>query len=107
MSLIEKFLDARDIANLIPAALLAKLKNSHILFLGYDPRDWNMRVILRRIWQERRLTKESWAVQSNPDELNQRFWMKRDVDMIDMGLEDYIAALSERGQALPPAGGAP
>ena len=39
----------------------------------------------------------------NPDELDREFWMKRDVHIIDMCLEDYVAALSERVQALPPA----
>jgi len=34
----------------------------------------------------------------------QQSWMKRDVEILDVRLEDYIAALSEQVQALPPAG---
>lgn len=97
------YLTQAEPASLIPVPLPAKLRNSKLLFLGYGLRDWNLRVIMRRIWQGRRLEKKSWAVQLNPDELDREFWMKRDVHIIDMCLEDYVAALSEWVQALPPA----
>jgi hypothetical protein len=100
------YLTRTNVPNLLPVKLAAKLRRSHILFLGYGLRDWNLRVILHRIWEERKLTWKSWAIQLNPDELDRKFWMQRDVDIIKVYLKDYIAALSERVQALPPAGGA-
>jgi len=39
-----------DLSNLIPVTVAARLRKSHFLFLGYDVRDWNLRVILRRLW---------------------------------------------------------
>jgi hypothetical protein len=85
--------------------IAAKLRRSHFLFLGYSLRDWNLRVILHRIWGEQKLSWKSWAVQLNPDTLDREFWRKRDVDILDVRLEDYIAALSERLQALAAIGG--
>jgi len=46
------YLTRTDIASLIPVPLAAKLKKSHLLFLDYGLRDWNLRVILHRIWGE-------------------------------------------------------
>lgn len=100
------YLTRTDISNLIPATLVAKLRRSHFLFLGYSLRDWNLRVILHRIWGQQKLTYKSWAIQLEPQELDQQFWMKRDVEILDVRLDDYVAALSERVGALPHAGGA-
>ena len=57
---------------------------------------------LHRIWGEQKLTYKSWAIQLKPDELEQKFWMKRDVEILNVSLEEYIAALSTRVQALSP-----
>jgi hypothetical protein len=94
------YLTRTDIANLLPVMLAAKLRRSHFLFLGYSLSDWNLRVILHRIWGAQQLTYKSWAIQLKPDELDQKFWMKRDVEILKVSLEDYIAALSVRVQAL-------
>jgi hypothetical protein len=99
------YLTRTDISNLVPVTLAAKLRKSHFLFLGYSLRDWNLRVILHRIWGQQKLTYKSWAIQCNPQSLDQEFWRKRDVDILDVRLEDYVAALSERVQALPRVGG--
>jgi len=94
------YLTRTDISNLIPVKLAEKLRNSSYLFLGYSLRDWNLRVILRRIWGEQQLTYQSWAVQLAPTTLDQKFWGTRGVEIIDQTLEDYIAALSVRIQKL-------
>lgn len=99
------YLTRTDISSLVPVTLAAKLRKSHFLFLGYSLRDWNLRVILHRIWGEARFTYKSWAIQLSPQPLDQEFWRKRDVDIIDIRLEDYIADLSQRLQVLPPGGG--
>jgi hypothetical protein len=99
------YLTRTDISNLIPATLAAKLRRSQFLFLGYSLRDWNLRVILHRIWGEQKLSYKSWAVQLNPDRLDREFWRKRDVDILDARLEDYVSALRECIGALPGPGG--
>lgn len=101
------YLTRTDISNLIPVMLAAKLRKSHFLFLGYSLRDWNLRVILHRIWGEQKLNYKSWAIQLKPQTLDQEFWRKRDVDILDVRLEDYVAALSQRFTALPRWGSGP
>jgi SIR2-like protein len=99
------YLTHTNLANLVPVTIAAKLRKSHFLFLGYSLRDWNLRVILHRIWGEQKLTYKSWAIQLNPYPLDQEFWRKRDVDILDVRLEDYVAALLENLNALPSVGG--
>jgi hypothetical protein len=87
------FLSQTSIANVIPVMLNAHLQNSHFLFLGYSLQDWNLRVILRRIWGEQRLEYRSWAIQRNPDPLELEFWPKRNVDIYDVDLAEYVRVL--------------
>jgi hypothetical protein len=89
------YLTNTDIANLVPVTLAAKLRRSHFLFLGYSMRDWNLRVILHRIWGEQKLKYKSWAVQLAPDEIDREFWELRGVDILDVPLEAYVDALEE------------
>ncbi len=90
------YLTRTDISNLLPVTLAAKLRKSHFLFLGYSLRDWNLRVILHRIWGDQKLTYKSWSVQGKLEPMDQEFWRKREVEVINVPLEDYVAALDER-----------
>ena len=90
------YLTRTELANLVPVTLAAKLRRSHFLFLGYGLRDWNMRVILHRIAGEQKLTYKSWAIQRHPTDLDQKFWDRRDVDILDTDLDHYISELQER-----------
>jgi hypothetical protein len=97
------YLTRTELANLVPVTLAAKLRKSHFLFLGYGLRDWNMRVILHRIAGEQKLTYKSWAIQRDPTDLDQRFWDRRDVDILDVDLDGYITQLQDRMTQLPNA----
>jgi SIR2-like domain len=94
------YLTRTDVANLLPITLAAKLRQSHILFLGYSLRDWNLRAIFHRIWQERRRSCASWAIQRAPEQLEVRFWQKRGVEILDFALDRYVAELSRNTRAL-------
>jgi hypothetical protein len=98
------YLARTDVSSLLPVTLAAKLKKSNFLFLGYSLRDWNLRVILQRIWGEQKLSYKSWAVLVRTQALEQEFWRKRDVEILNLRLEDYIAALAQRIQSLPAVG---
>jgi hypothetical protein len=98
------YLTRTDISNLLPVTLVAKLRKSHFLFLGYSLRDWNLRVILHRIWGEQKLTYKSWAIQGKIGLIDRDFWRKREVDVFNVLLEDYIAGLEERVKELPHVG---
>jgi hypothetical protein len=101
------YLARMDLSNLVPVTLAAKLRKSHSLFMGYSLRDYNLRVVLRRIWGEQKFSYKSWAIQLNPSQYEQESWRTRDVDILNVRLEEYIAGLTQSVQALPRlAGGA-
>jgi hypothetical protein len=86
-----------DIARLFPAKLAAKLRKSHFLFLGYSLRDWNLRVMLYRLWGEQEGKNfKSWAIQRNPDRIDRAAWDERGVDILDIKVEDFVAAVERR-----------
>ena len=96
------YLTRTEIQNLVPVMLAMQLRRSHFLFLGYGMRDWNLRVILHRIWGEQRLKYKSWAIQQDPNKLEREFWGLRGVDVYDMPLEQYVPALEAALAELPP-----
>lgn len=96
--------DYIDYEERIPVNLRARMADSHFLFLGYSLKDWNLRVILSRIWEGRRLASKSWAVQRENgrlSEIEKELWRSRgDVDVRYIDLEEYVTKLREE---LPPA----
>lgn len=87
------YLARANVSRLIPAQLMAKMRTSHFLFLGYGMRDWNLRVILRSIWSEQTRRLGSWAVQKHPNRIDEKFWQRHGVDIIDVSLEDWVEAM--------------
>ncbi len=90
------YLTRSDITNLVPKNVAVKLGNSNFWFLGYSLRDWNLRVILRRIWGAQKLKWSSWAIQLEPEDLDQIFWMRRDIQILNAGLKDYVTQIIQR-----------
>jgi hypothetical protein len=94
------YLSRGDVGGEIPVTLRERLADSHFLFLGYSMRDWNLRVILNRIWGEQQLTVKSWAVQREPAdpavrEIEETLWRDRgDVDLVYALLSEYVSGLA-------------
>jgi SIR2-like domain len=91
-----EYLSRTELSNLIPVHLLKELRSANFLFLGYSMRDWNLRVILHRIAAEQRLGSNSWAIQRKPSRLDQKFWARRNVEILDVPLDKYVAELRRR-----------
>ena len=93
------YLTKGDISVWIPSTLREVMQDSHFLFLGYSMRDWNLRVILSRIWGQQQLDVKSWAVQkahADPkyNEVEQRLWRDRgDIDLLQIELAEYLGRL--------------
>jgi hypothetical protein len=96
------YLARTEIADLLPAKLVAKLRRCHFLFLGYGLRDWNLRVILHRISGAQQLSYRSWAIQGDFQEIDRQFWFRRNVDLYNGGLKTYISSLDQRLQKIDP-----
>src|SRR5919197_331849 len=79
-----------NVYNLIPAALMAKMSASHFIFLGYGMRDWNLRVILHHIWSQQTRTYTSWAIEKQPDPIDEKFWDRHGVDIVAIPLEEWV-----------------
>lgn len=91
------YMTRADISALFPAMLAAKLRKSHFLFLGYSLRDWNMRVMLHRLWDEQEGRKyRSWAIQAEPTGIDRKAWDNRGVDILPVRLEEFVDAIRER-----------
>jgi DNA-binding SARP family transcriptional activator len=96
------YLGRRDLAAAVPVSIVAKLRRSHFLFLGYDLVDWNLRLVLGRVWGTRPLTYSSWAVQPRPSPLERAFWRQREVDVVDVEPEAFLDLIEQRLLAAAP-----
>jgi DNA-binding SARP family transcriptional activator len=90
------YLGHSELTAVVPVSLAAKLRRSHFLFLGYEMADWNLRLILNRMWGERPVGYRSWAVQRSPSPLAQAFWRRYDVTPLDVEPEAYVELLERR-----------
>jgi DNA-binding SARP family transcriptional activator len=97
------YLAQSEIASVVPVSLAARLRRSHFLFLGYTMEDWNLRVVLNRLWGDEPLSYRSWAVQPAPKPLEREFWRHRDVDVLEAPLEEYVSGLARYLEALAEA----
>ena len=93
------YLGRSELTAVVPVSLAAKLRRSHFLFLGYEMADWNLRLILNRIWGERPVGYRSWAVQPAPSLLAQAFWRRYDVTTVDVDPQAYLELLESRLEA--------
>jgi hypothetical protein len=80
----------------IPVMLSARLRRSHLLFLGYDLADWNLRLVVSRLRAGRAMPYASWAVRDGPSPLELAFWRRLDVQAVDVD-ENAFAGLLEAG----------
>jgi hypothetical protein len=93
------YLSGGDVGALIPIALWQRLSSSSLLFLGYSLSDWNLRVILNRIWGTRKLVGKSWAVLLEPadsklSKIEQTLWDTREnVELVYCELCAYVREL--------------
>lgn len=91
---------------IIPVGLRKKITQSSLLFLGYRQRDWNLRVIFHKIWDESPVDEKSWAVQDKCSCIEEElFWKKRDITPIFTPLEEFVDQITGRLKKLPRSGG--
>lgn len=90
------YMSVGDIESIVPQQLLGKLRDyGHFLFLGHAVRDWNLRVFLIRIFGGQQQPNTSWAIQGQPNRLDDRFWQRVGVDLAAISLDEYVRELGE------------
>jgi SIR2-like domain len=82
-----------DVWEKIPITIVARLHKSHLLFLGYSMRDWNLLVVLTRLGVLPAKSK-SWAIQRNPTFVDEQRWQRREIEMFNVPLERFVDALN-------------
>jgi hypothetical protein len=86
-----EYLRGRSPEAVVPGQILAKLQNASCLFLGYRIADWRLRVFLHWIWRgEMPIGATHWAVERDPDPLEQQFWQRSGVHLYRSRLNDYM-----------------
>ena len=90
-----EYLPQSEVATSVPVGLAARLRRSHFLFLGYGMREWNLRLVLNRLWAGAPLNYRSWAVAPAPAPVEREFWRSRDVDLLEAPLEEYVGLLAQ------------
>ena len=98
-----EFLGRSELATAVPVTLAARLRRSHFLFIGYEMADWNLRLVLNRVWGGRTVVYGSWAAQPSPSALERAFWRHYDVDVLDIEPDALVALLDARARAAAPA----
>jgi hypothetical protein len=87
---------SRMVANTaIPALFAEPFKTSHMLFLGYGLQDWNLRVILHKIWQEWPSRRAAWAIQHKALPLEKEFWSRRQLTIYEKTIDELLQHLTE------------
>jgi hypothetical protein len=91
------YITRADVSGLFPVTLAAKLRTSHLMFLGYSLRDWNLRVMLYRLWGEQEgKSFKSWAVQDRPDPIDRAAWDERGVDILPIRVDAFVREIEDR-----------
>ena len=89
-----EFLSRMASQTALPATFAEPFRKSHFLFLGYGLRDWNLRVVLHKIWKtwpNRRYA--SWAIQHKAQRLEREFWSRRLLTIYELTVDSFLTQL--------------
>ena len=84
---------SRRVVEALPPHVLSAAVGSSFLFLGSSLRDWSLRMLVRSLRREKSLRFKSWAVMRSPQPLDVEYWHRQDVEVLDVGLDEYAAGL--------------
>jgi hypothetical protein len=98
------YLTNSDLGLLMPVPLVARLRRSNLLFLGYSLSGWNTRVALHQLTGGRNPQYVSWAVISRAAESERAWWSRRSIEFIEMALGEYARVFEQALDGLPSYG---
>jgi hypothetical protein len=91
-----RYLSQTSILNQLPPDIVSHIRDSRILFVGYSLSDWNLRVILSRLWEDQRLKTRSWAVRrlsQYETQFEQDFWEDKNVGTLNRDIDEVVSEL--------------
>jgi SIR2-like domain len=77
--------------NALPKLLVGRWIN--MLYLGYSLRDYNLRVMVRRLRQADHRERVCWTVLKSADPVDVSYWTRNQVEVIQTDLNEYIPRL--------------
>ena len=92
----------RELASILPSQLLTKIRNSNHLFLGCNVREWSLRALLYRIWEDSKPPLASWTVQDEMTPVQTEYWQACNVKIIQRRLTNYVDDLKRVCQTVLP-----
>jgi hypothetical protein len=92
----------RELANIVPSQLLTKIRNSNQLFLGCNVREWSLRALLYRVWEDSKPPLASWTVQEEMTPVQTEYWKAWGVRIIQRNLTNYVDDLKRSCQTVLP-----
>jgi NAD-dependent SIR2 family protein deacetylase len=81
----------------IPSMLFDYMRTRSFLFLGYGLRDWNVRVLLRKL-NKARVESEpitSWGIVRDLREAERMLWLRRSVELHAIDLKEFTSQLQD------------
>src|SRR6266496_2556800 len=88
----------------VPKSIKSVITPSMLLFLGYALEDWDFRTMYRSVVRQLNAhpVRKSIAIQKDPPEYWVKYWLKRDVEIVDMDVYDFCERLQHRFRELSP-----
>jgi hypothetical protein len=84
----------RDKGHYVPLYVEAMMRNKDFLFLGYSLRDWNVRVILRKLLKGTATARRCWAIVSGKSQVEQQVWAKQNLNIHSENLKVFAEQLN-------------
>ena len=90
------YLAETGLGGALPVTVAARLRRSHLLFLGYGILDWGLRVFLHRLWSDGQPDYRSWALQPFAGPVERAFWKRRGVEVSSHDADELVSLLRIR-----------
>jgi hypothetical protein len=102
-----EFLSRMTTNTAVPSLFYPHFRERSFLFLGYSLRDWNLRVVLKNLskhlvireasgGEDNEEVPPSWSIQLRPSELERRLWAKKNVNIFDLSLDDFVVRMRQK-----------
>ncbi|GIL16006.1 MAG: hypothetical protein BroJett039_11790 [Chloroflexota bacterium] len=82
-----------DVMSLLPRTVAARLKESYVLFMGCNLRNWNMRGLLYRLAKTKY---RPWLVQPQIQDIEKEYWRDLKVKVLDLAYDEFLENLNLR-----------
>lgn len=81
---------------IIPTFIGNHFRNNRFLFLGYSLRDWNFKVLLHKVQEDKTRYKDrrNWAVLLGSHEVEKQLWSRKQVEIYEKDLKEFIYTFS-------------